>query len=461
MIADLKPYAEYKDSGLPWLGYVPQHWQVRRIKTALQEVDRRSSEGLEPLLSLRMQAGLVNHHASGGRPIPPSALIGYKRVLPGEIVMNRMRASLGLFAAATSEGLVSPDYAIFRPTGQVNVAYAVQLFRTPAMAAVFRLESTGLGTGESGFLRLYSDQFGRLAIPVPPVSEQAAIVRFLDWVNRRLEGAIRAKRKVIGLLNEQKQAVIHRAVTRGLDSSVPSKPSGIDWLGDIPLHWALSPNRALLRIRKVLVGERHKQFRLLSLTKRGVIVRDLSEMRGKFSADMGTSQEVRSGDLVFCLFDVPETPRTVGLSRHEGMITGAYTVMECSDLEMAKFFELFYIAMDDRKLLSPMYSGLRNTIPKDRFLGAKTPIPPEDERAEILEAVRNETTSLNQTISRLEREIELLREYRSRLVADVVTGRLDVREAAACLPDEAKSETGGEPEGEIEEAELTDEEAEA
>ncbi|MFZ2650109.1 MAG: hypothetical protein WA210_08375, partial [Burkholderiaceae bacterium] len=155
MIAGLGPYAGYKDSGLLWLGHVPKHWEVRRIKTVLREVDRRSSTGLEPLLSLRMRAGLVDHHALGGRPIPPSALIGYKRVLPGEIVMNRMRASSGLFAAATSDGLVSPDYAIFRPIHQVNVPYAVQLFRTPAMTAVFRLESTGLGTGESGFLRLY------------------------------------------------------------------------------------------------------------------------------------------------------------------------------------------------------------------------------------------------------------------------------------------------------------------
>ena len=115
--------------------------------------------------------------------------------------------------------------------------------------------------------------------------------------------------------------------------------------------------------------------------------------------------------------------------------------MECSDLEMAKFLELFYIAMDDRKLLSPLYSGLRNTIPKDRFLGAKMPIPPAGERAAILNAVRNETASLNQAILRLESEIDLLREYRARLAADVVTGKLDVREAAARLPDEVVPET--------------------
>ena len=220
----------------------------------------------------------------------------------------------------------------------------------------------------------------------------------------------------------------------------------------------VSPNRAFLRIRKVLVGNRHKQFQLLSLTKRGVIVRDLSEMRGKFSADMGTSQEVRSGDLVFCLFDVPETPRTVGLSQHAGMITGAYTVMECPDPEIARFLELFYIAMDDRKLLSPIYSGLRNTIPKDRFLGAKTPIPPAGERAGILQAVRSDSAALNQTISRLEREIELLREYRTRLIADVVTGRLDVREAAAQLTEVDATNVDAEPAGEADAHELSDDE---
>jgi type I restriction enzyme S subunit len=111
-------------------------------------------------------------------------------------------------------------------------------------------------------------------------------------------------------------------------------------------------------------------------------------------------------------------------------------VLECRRADIVAFLEHFYIAMDDRKLLSPLYSGLRNTIPKERLLGAKTPIPPEDERAEILIALKERTASLNTAISRLEREIDLLREYRTRLIADVVTGKLDVREAAVRLPNE-------------------------
>jgi hypothetical protein len=166
--------------------------------------------------------------------------------------------------------------------------------------------------------------------------EQAAIVRFLDHADRRIRRYVRAKQKLIKLLEEQKQAIIHQAVTRGLDPSVPTKDSALPWVPRVPAHWDLVPNRAHLKVRKVLVRARHGEFELLSLTKRGVIVRDISENKGKFSSDLGTSQEVRPGDLVFCLFDVPETPRTVGLSSHVGMITGAYTVFECVDPAVAR-----------------------------------------------------------------------------------------------------------------------------
>lgn len=439
MIERLKPYPEHKDSGLPWLGRVPMHWQVLPLaalafpKSIINQVDRE-------LLSVYLQQGVVRFSDVAEKRTNATSedLSSYQAVDTGDFVLNNQQAWRGSVGISKYKGIVSPAYLVLSLSSRFLPSYANLLFRDWYMVAQYLVCSKGVGTIQRN---LYWPQLKRVGTLLPPTSEQASIVRFLDHVTRRLDKAIRDKRKIIALLNEQKQAIIHRAVTRGLDPNAPLKDSGIPWLGDIPQHWDLSPNRALLRIRKVLVGERHPQFQLLSLTKRGVIVRDLSEMRGKFSADMGTSQEVRSGDLVFCLFDVPETPRTVGLSLHDGMITGAYTVMECSNLEMAKFLELFYIAMDDHKLLSPMYSGLRNTIPKDRFLGAKTPIPPASERAAILAVVQNETASLNRATSRFEREIDLLREYRTRLVADVVTGKFDVREAVERLP-EVEDTTG-------------------
>lgn len=203
------------------------------------------------------------------------------------------------------------------------------------------------------------------------------------------------------------------------------KESKLPWLGAVPAHWDLSPNRTLVRKRKVLVGKEHSEHKLLSLTKQGVIVRDISAGKGKFSSDMGTSQRVRVGDLVFCMFDVPETPRTVGLSRHDGMITGAYTVFEPVSKSNARYFELFYMAMDDRKLLSPLYSGLRNTIPSDRFMGTKTPCPPPDEQTAIVRFLDWANGRLERTIRAKRKVIALLNEQKQAIIHRAVTRGLD------------------------------------
>ncbi len=441
MIADLKPYPEYRTAEGGWVGEIPKHWAVRRMKYALREIDSRSTTGKEQLLRISQYTGVTQRRAADGSDeadTRASSLVGYKRVKPDDMVINIMLAWNGSMGVSRFDGIASPAYCVYRFGHNVHPWYFHYLLRSSAYKARIKASSTGVVESR---LRLYSDDLGRIEALLPPPEEQAAIVHFLDWANGRLDRAIRAKHKVIALLHEQKQTIIHRAVTRGLDPNVPLKASEVPWLGDVPAHWDLKPNRSYLRVRKALVGERHTDYQLLSLTKRGVIIRDLSENKGKFSSDMGTSQEVRPGDLVFCLFDVPETPRTVGLSKHRGMITGAYTVMESDDLSVARFIEAFYIAMDDRKLLSPLYSGLRNTIPKARLLGLKTPIPPANERSRILEFVTAESTRIQGAVDTLEREIKLLQEYRTRLVSDVVTGKLDVREAATKIPEDIRTDT--------------------
>jgi type I restriction enzyme S subunit len=203
------------------------------------------------------------------------------------------------------------------------------------------------------------------------------------------------------------------------------KESGLPWVGKVPAHWDMTPNRGLIRKRKVLVGEHHAEYRLLSLTKQGVIIRDISTGKGKFSSDMGTSQEVRAGDLVFCLFDVPETPRTVGLSNHDGMITGAYSVFESKKKGDFRYFESFYLAMDDRKLLSPLYSGLRNTIPTERLMGAKTPQPSEAEQIAIVRFLAWSNGRLNQAIRAKNKVIALLSEQKRTIIQRAVTCGLE------------------------------------
>lgn len=471
MIAGLKPHAQYRDSGLSWLGNVPSHWAVRRIKTALREVDRRSEAGREPLLSLRMQAGLVDHHAAGGRPIPPSALIGYKRVLPGEIVMNRMRASAGLFATATTNGLVSPDYAIFRSVDAVNMAYLVELFRTPAMKAIFRLESTGLGTGESGFLRLYSDQFGRLAIPMPPVDEQAAIVRFLDWANGRLERAIRAKRKVIALLMEQKQSMTQRAVTRGVDASATLRPTGIPWFGDVPSHWEVRPLKAVSVIQSgVTLGKDYgaqqtQSFPYLRVANVQAGFVELSDVKTiRVPVPEARRSMLAVGDVLMteggdpdklgrgCVWDGQVSP-----CLHQNHVFAVRPDQQRLEPAFLSAYMGTSYARAYFQSTAKQTTNLASTN-KTKIGRLQVPLPPMDEQRAILTAVAAETQPVTAAIARLEAEIRFLREYRTRLVADVVTGKLDVREAAARLPDDGAAGIAAESD-EVDDPELIDEEA--
>ena len=209
----LNKNAPRRDSGIPWLGEIPAHWNVRRAKVLFREIDDRSTMGDETLLSLRMEKGLVPHNDVSEKVIPSSELIGYKRARTGQIVVNRMRAASGLIAVVPQDGIVSPDYAVFEATGSVSPVYFALLFQTPLLQAVFRSESKGLGTGQSGFLRLYSENFLALHLPVPPFDEQQAIVVHAQIETKKLNALSEATERTITLLQERRSALISAAVT--------------------------------------------------------------------------------------------------------------------------------------------------------------------------------------------------------------------------------------------------------
>jgi type I restriction enzyme S subunit len=213
----LDPNVRLKPSGVEWLGDVPEHWEIRRIKQLFHEVDKRSSTGTEVLLSLRMYRGLVPHSEVSQIPITSNALVGFKRVAPGQIVMNRMRAAIGMFGVVLQSGLVSPDYAVFEPHDAVDPHYFLHLFKTPAARTVFRMESKGLGTGSSGFMRLYTERFGIVRVPLPPLIEQRAIVRGIADETVELERTKERIESEIGLLREYRTRLIADVVTGKLD----------------------------------------------------------------------------------------------------------------------------------------------------------------------------------------------------------------------------------------------------
>jgi type I restriction enzyme S subunit len=199
------------------------------------------------------------------------------------------------------------------------------------------------------------------------------------------------------------------------------KQSGVEWIGEIPEHWVVLSNKFIFALKKNTVGERSNEYVLLSLTLHGVIKRDMENPQGKFPAEFDTYQEVNRGDFIFCLFDVEETPRAIGLSDFDGMITGAYTVMKPFGNYCSKFLYYFYLNLDADKRMKPLYTGLRNTISKEKFFAFKTFIPPMPEQTAIASFLDRKTTQIDQAIGIKEKQIELLNERKQILIHNAVT----------------------------------------
>jgi len=210
-------------------------------------------------------------------------------------------------------------------------------------------------------------------------------------------------------------------MTTNLQTYNNYKPSGVEWLGDIPEHWEALSNKYIFNINKILVGKKSSDYDLLSLTLNGVIKRDMENPSGKFPAEFDTYQEVKKGDFIFCLFDVEETPRTVGLSDYDGMITGAYTVMQPYENFDRSFLYYFYLNLDADKRMKPLYTGLRNTISKDNFFSFKTYVPPLQEQTAIAQFLDDKTAKIDQAITIKKNQIELLKERKHSLINKAVT----------------------------------------
>ena len=199
------------------------------------------------------------------------------------------------------------------------------------------------------------------------------------------------------------------------------KDSEAKWLGNIPSHWNTLSNKNIFKLKKNQVGKKSGDYVLLSLTLNGVIKRDMENPQGKFPAEFNTYQEVKKGDFIFCLFDVEETPRCVGLSNFDGMITGAYTVMEPNKNFERKYLYYFYLNLDADKRLRPLYTGLRNTISKENFFSFKSFVPPLTEQTAIAHFLDDKTALIDQAIGIKQKQIKLLKERRQILIHKAVT----------------------------------------
>lgn len=447
MIADLKPYPAYKDSGVPWLGKVPEHWKVLRARYLFREVDVRTTTGTETHLSMSQRLGLVPSSEMEERRLVSESYIGAKLCESGDLVLNRLKAHLGVFACASRGGLVSPDYTVLRRISMsVSMNYFEPLLKSPTCRGELGTRAKGL---VEGFWRLYTDDFYTIRLPLPPFAEQSGIARFLNHADRRIRRYIHAKQKLIKLLEEQKQAIIHRAVTRGLDPNVRLKPSGVGWLGDVPEHWRIARLKDAAVVQTGLtLGKNYKGVKTetrpyLRVANVQVGRVDLMHMKCvDVPINEANGATLQAGDVLMTEGgDIDKLGRgCVWQDQIPGCLhqNHVFAVRCRKEVLIPEFLVGLMASRHGRAYFQLTAKQTTNLASTNSSTLRAFPIflPPLPEQQAILAEIASQTDEIATVIDRTEREIALLREYRTRLIADVVTGKLDVREAAAKLPDE-------------------------
>jgi type I restriction enzyme, S subunit len=442
MIADLAAYPRMKDSGVPWLGKVPEHWEMKRAKFFFREVDDRSIAGGEELLSVSHKTGVTPRREKNITMFLAETNAGHKLCRPGDVVVNTMWAWMAALGVSRHSGLVSPSYGVYRPygSGKFLWSYLDELLRTPAYRSEYFVQSTGI---TSSRLRLYPEAFLRIPFLRPPPDEQSTIVRFLDHVDQRIRRYIRAKQKLIKLLEEQKQAIIRRAVTRGLDPDVRLKPSGVEWLGDVPEHWEI----VSIRRRWNVIDCKHLTVPFVDDGIPLASVRETQSFELTLESANRTSQQwyeqlieggrqPRLGDLVYCRNVSVGTATLVTVE--DAFAMGQDVCLIRSATENPRWLNYFLRskAMADQLALILIGSTF-NRINVADIKALQVALPSRPEQDQIACHLDYELKELNAAINVCRNEQTLIHECRTRLIADVVTGKLDVRGAAATLPDEA------------------------
>jgi len=451
----LKPYPAYNNSGVEWLGQIPDHWKVARNKLFLHEINERSTDGKEDLLTVSQFTGVTRRKeniASDNELLTNAAtLVGYKKVEPDDLVINIMLAWNGSLGVSSVKGIVSPAYCVFRTiSDEVIPRYLHYLLRTPLFTGAFKMVSTGVVDSR---LRLYPDVFLRLPSILPPKDEQTTIVRFLDHMDRRIRRYIRTKQKLIKLLEEQKQAIIHEAVTKGLDPNVRMKPSGMECLGEVPAHWEI----AALRRHWEVVDCKHLT---VPFSENGLPLVSVSEVQS-FTVDLsgcnrttqqwyelliGGGRKPKRGDIIYCRNVSVGASAYVDIDDHFAM--GQDVCLIRSKTQNDRFLNYLLHSSFMKWQLEMILVG--STFKRINISEIKTlvvVVPPRVEQDFICKTLDCDLQLYSDCINTTENEIRRVLEYQTRLVGLVVTGQLDVRQIAATLPVELeKAETDGKTE---------------
>ena len=446
MITDLKLYPVMKDSGIPWLVEVPEHWKQLPGRACYRKRQVPNTGLIETTVLSLSYGRIVVKPVDKLHGLVPASFETYQIVEPGDIIIrptdlqndwNSLR-----FGLSHNRGIITSAYLCFHTTDLLTREYGHLLLHTYDLSKVFY----GLGSG----LRQNLDwtDFKYLPCLVPPLPEQADIVRYLDHADRRIRRYISAKQKLITLLEEQKQAIIHQAVTGQIDvrtgQPYPAyKPSGVEWLGDVPEHLEVASlrHRYSQCLGKMLDSKRITGRHLLPYLRNTDIQWDRINIEDLPAMDISPNEydryTVQPGDLLVC--EGGEIGRCALWSDEParyGFQKALHRLRPRNEgQDVARFM---YYALRAAAKGHAFNDGHLSTIAHltgDKLRTHRFPFPNFPEQAAIVRYLDKATADISIATDRAHRQIDLLREYRTRLIADVVTGKLDVREAAERLPE--------------------------
>ena len=420
----MERYSEYKDSGVQWLGEIPRHWKTVRVKALLSERVDKSDTGLEEPLSMSQKYGIIPTREMDVVPNMASTYIGAKRVFKQDLVFNKLKAHLGVFAISKYDGLVSPDYAVYTPNERTYLPFMEYVFHTPLYIGEFTRKATGVAIG---LTRLYTN--GLFAVPFlyPPLSEQHSIVSYLDDKCAKIDKMLEGKQKQIELLAEMKQRIIADAVTRGLNPDVKMKATNIPWLPEIPEHWDVKRGKTLFNKEQRPIEEGDE---IVTCFRDGEVTLRKNRRTTGFTeaTDYSHYQHICKGDLVIHQMDA--FAGSSGVSDSDGMGTPVLSVCTAR-IEGVNHYYFAYILrlMGKNNFILSLYRGIRERSSDFRFeTFAKQylPVPPAIEQEQIVKFIHERSSKIDTLTSKLQQEIESIKEYKQRLINDVVTGQIKV-----------------------------------
>jgi len=434
----LKPYSYYKPSGVEWLGAIPVNWGMERAKWLFTKEERPIREqddiitcfrdGVVTLRKNRRELGFTESLKE----------IGYQGIRRGDLVIHSMDAFAGAIGVSDSDGKGTPVYSVCKPSSVVNAHYYAYILREMARNEWIIALAKGIRQRSSDFR--YTD-FGRQYLPLPPLDEQTAIVRYLDHADERIQRAISAKERLIELLTEQRQAVIHQAVTRGLDPNVRLKDSGVEWLGDVPAHWEVRRLRNVVDMRVSNVDKHVKDtespVRLcnyIDVYKNERINAELTFMQATATTNEIDRFRLKIRDVI--ITKDSETWNDIGIPAlvdyaASDLICGYHLAIlrpQHSSLDGRFLFRVLQSSTVGSQFHVSASGVTRFGLTHEAIKSALLPLPPLNEQAAIAHHLNKATADIDAGLDNAQRQINLLREYRTRLIADVVTGKLKVED---------------------------------